>query len=240
MLLLFYHGVTLELTGEANDYVGKGLSGDRIIVRPSPGSRLRAEENIIVGNTVLYGAIAGECYCRGVAGERFAVRNSGAVAVVEGTGDHGCEYMTGGVVVVLGPTGRNFAAGMSGGVAYVLDETGDFALRANKAMVALEPLNDTEETLNVRVLRDDWSGLAQAELPEDMLRHDAKRLQILIARHYLHTGSEPAHRVLEHWRELLPKFVKIMPLDYRRALQDMQAKVRAARHDEKAGLAVGA
>ncbi|HRF61699.1 MAG TPA: glutamate synthase large subunit [Candidatus Competibacter sp.] len=234
------HGVTLELTGEANDYVGKGLSGGRIIVRPSSDSRLRAEENIIVGNTVLYGAIAGECYFRGVAGERFAVRNSGAVAVVEGTGDHGCEYMTGGVVVVLGPTGRNFAAGMSGGVAYVLDETGDFALRANKAMVALEPLNDTEETLNVRVLRDDWSGLAQAELPEDMLRHDAKRLQILIARHYLHTGSEPAHRVLEHWRELLPKFVKIMPLDYRRALQDMQAKVRAARHDEKAGLAVGA
>ncbi len=234
------HGVTLDLTGEANDYVGKGLSGGRIVVRPSPASRLCAEENIIVGNTVLYGAIAGECYFRGVAGERFAVRNSGALAVVEGTGDHGCEYMTGGVVVVLGRTGRNFAAGMSGGIAYVLDETGDFARRANKAMVALEPLNDTEETLNVRVLRDDWSGLAQAELPEDMLRHDARRLQILVARHYLHTGSEPAHRVLEHWREFLPKFVKIMPLDYRRALQDMQAKARAARHDEKAGLAMGA
>ncbi|MDS4025526.1 MAG: glutamate synthase large subunit [Candidatus Contendobacter sp.] len=232
-------GVTLELTGEANDYVGKGLSGGRIVVRPSPDSRLRAEENIIVGNTVLYGAIAGECYLRGVAGERFAVRNSGAVAVIEGTGDHGCEYMTGGVVVVLGPTGRNFAAGMSGGVAYVLDETGDFARRANKAMVALEPLNDADETLNVHAPRDDWSGLARAELPEDMLHHDARRLWILVARHYLYTGSEPAHRVLEHWRDLLPKFVKIMPLDYRRALQDLQAKSRAARLDEKTDLAVG-
>ncbi len=233
-------GITLELRGEANDYVGKGLSGGRIIIYPSPDSRLRAEENIIVGNTVLYGSIAGECYFRGVAGERFAVRNSGALAVVEGTGDHGCEYMTGGVVVVLGQTGRNFAAGMSGGIAYVLDETGDFARRANKAMVALEPLNDVEETLNVRVLRDDWRGLAQAELPEDWLRHDARRLQTLVARHYLYTGSEPAHRVLEHWRDFLPKFVKVMPLDYRRALQDMQTKARAARHDEKAGLAVGA
>ncbi|MDS4031808.1 MAG: glutamate synthase large subunit, partial [Candidatus Contendobacter sp.] len=234
------HGVTLDLIGEANDYVGKGLSGGRIIVRPSPESRLCAEENIIVGNTVLYGAIAGECYFRGVAGERFAVRNSGASAVVEGTGDHGCEYMTGGVVVVLGQTGRNFAAGMSGGIAYVLDESGDFARRANKAMVVLEPLNDLEETLNVQVLRDDWSDLAQAALPEDMLRHDARRLQTLVARHYLCTGSEPAYRVLERWRDLLPKFVKVMPLDYRRALQDMQAKERAARQEEKAGLAVGA
>ncbi|MBL8258562.1 MAG: glutamate synthase subunit alpha, partial [Candidatus Competibacteraceae bacterium] len=233
-------GVTLELRGQANDYVGKGLSGGRIIVYPAAESRLRAEDNIIVGNTVLYGAIAGECYFRGVAGERFAVRNSGAIAVVEGTGDHGCEYMTGGVVVVLGRTGRNFAAGMSGGVAYVLDEAGDFDRRANKAMVALEPLNDVEETLNVRVLRDDWSGLARAEPPEDLLRHDARRLQILIARHYLHTGSEPAHRVLEHWSEFLPKFVKIMPLDYRRALQDMQARARAARLDAKADVAVGA
>ncbi len=233
-------GVTLQLRGEANDYVGKGLSGGRIIICPDPASRLCAEENIIVGNTVLYGAIAGECYFRGVAGERFAVRNSGALAVVEGTGDHGCEYMTGGVVVVLGQTGRNFAAGMSGGIAYVLDETGDFVRRANKAMVALEPLNDAEETLKVRVLHDDWSGLAQAELPEDMLRHDAQRLQILVARHYLHTGSEPAHRILEHWRDFLPKFVKIMPLDYRRALQDMQAKSRTTRLDEKASLAMGA
>jgi glutamate synthase (NADPH/NADH) large chain len=221
-------GVTLELAGEANDYVGKGLSGGRLIIYPPAISRLRPQDNIIVGNTVLYGAIAGECYFRGVAGERFAVRNSGALAVVEGAGDHGCEYMTGGVVVVLGPTGRNFAAGMSGGIAYVLDEAGDFARRVNPAMVALEPLNDIEETLNVRVLRDDWRALADAELPEDRLRHDARRLQTLIARHFLYTGSEPAHRVLEHWRELLPKFVKVMPLDYRRALQDLQARAAAS------------
>ena len=120
------HGVTLDLVGEANDYVGKGLSGGKLIVRPDPSSGIVPEESIIVGNTVLYGAITGECYFRGIAGERFAVRNSGAIAVVEGTGDHGCEYMTGGVVVVLGPTGRNFAAGMSGGIAYVLDEDGNF------------------------------------------------------------------------------------------------------------------
>jgi len=233
-------GVTLDLRGEANDYVGKGISGGRIVIAPDPTSHLRAESNIIVGNTVLYGAVAGECYFRGVAGERFAVRNSGALAVVEGTGDHGCEYMTGGVVVVLGRTGRNFAAGMSGGIAYVLDETGDFALRANKAMVALEVLNDPEETLKTRISPDEWDNLARAVLPEDMLRHDAHRLQILVARHYLYTGSEPARRVLENWHDLLPKFVKIMPTDYRRALQDMQAKARAARLDEKAGLAVGA
>ncbi|HSA47184.1 MAG TPA: glutamate synthase-related protein, partial [Candidatus Competibacteraceae bacterium] len=233
-------GVTLDLTGQANDYVGKGLSGGRIIITPSPASRLRAEDNIIVGNTVLYGAIAGECYFRGVAGERFAVRNSGALAVVEGTGDHGCEYMTGGVVVVLGPTGRNFAAGMSGGVAYVLDEEGSFALRANKAMVALETLNDQEDTLKMRVLHDGWSALAKAELPDDPLRHDAHRLQILVARHAVYTGSEPAKRVLEHWCELLPKFVKIMPLDYRRALQDLrqqQAKIHLALLSEKASVA---
>ena len=134
------HGVTLDLEGEANDYVGKGLSGGRIIVRPPADSGIVPEESIIVGNTVLYGAIAGECYFRGIGGERFAVRNSGAIAVVEGTGDHGCEYMTGGVVVVIGPTGRNFAAGMSGGIAYVLDEDGDFERRCNLAMVELEPV----------------------------------------------------------------------------------------------------
>jgi glutamate synthase (NADPH/NADH) large chain len=237
------HGITLALAGEANDYAGKGLSGGRVIVRPPAASTRRAEEHIIIGNTVLYGAIAGEFYARGVAGERFAVRNSGALAVVEGTGDHGCEYMTGGLVVVLGRTGRNFAAGMSGGIAYVLDEAGDFERRANRAMVALEPLNDIGETLNLRVLRDDWSALAWAELPEDLLRHDARRLQILVARHYLHTGSEPAHRVLEHWSEVLPKFVKVMPLDYRRALQDLQAAEGSAAGrtaETKAGVAVGA
>ena len=144
-------GVTLELEGVANDYVGKGLSGGKIIVRPSPASPIPAERAIIVGNTVLYGAISGEAYIRGVAGERFAVRNSGAIAVVEGTGDHGCEYMTGGVVVVIGLTGRNFAAGMSGGVAYVLDEEGDFRARCNLSMVDLEPVEE-EEDLTDRAL----------------------------------------------------------------------------------------
>ena len=140
-------GVTFELSGDGNDYVGKGLSGGRILVRPPENSRVVAEKSIIVGNTVLYGAIAGECYFRGVAGERFAVRNSGAIAVVEGVGDHGCEYMTGGIVVVLGQTGRNFAAGMSGGIAYVLDESGDFSKRCNMAMVELEPVPEEDELL---------------------------------------------------------------------------------------------
>ena len=155
-------GVTFELDGEANDYVGKGLSGGRIVIRPPAAVRHRAGGIIIVGNTVLYGAIAGECYFRGIAGERFAVRNSGAIAVVEGTGDHGCEYMTGGVVVVLGPTGRNFAAGMSGGIAYVLDEDGTFETRCNLAMVELEPVPEEEliaET-RVRALRATWKATA--------------------------------------------------------------------------------
>ncbi|PIE82839.1 MAG: glutamate synthase large subunit [Candidatus Contendobacter odensis] len=233
-------GVTFELAGEANDYVGKGLSGGRIIIRPQSTSTLCPEDNIIIGNTVLYGAIGGECYFRGIAGERFAVRNSGAVAVVEGTGDHGCEYMTGGVVVVLGATGRNFAAGMSGGIAYVLDEHGDFKRRANTAMVTLEPLNDAEETLNVHALHADWSALAATELPKQQLRHDAKRLHILVARHYQNTGSAPAHRVLENWRELLPAFVKVMPLDYRRALQEIQEKASMASNNKQASVAVGA
>ncbi len=138
------HGVTFDLEGEGNDYVGKGLSGGRIIVKPPRNSGIVPEDSIIVGNTVMYGAIAGECYFRGIAGERFAVRNSGAVAVVEGAGDHCCEYMTGGIVVVLGKTGRNFAAGMSGGIAYVLDEAGDFAKLCNMAMVELEPVLSEE------------------------------------------------------------------------------------------------
>ena len=138
-------GVTFELEGDANDYVGKGLSGGRIVIRPPADSGIVPEESIIVGNTVLYGAIAGECYFRGVAGERFAVRNSGAIAVIEGAGDHCCEYMTGGVVVVLGRTGRNFAAGMSGGIAYVLDEDDSFKSRCNMAMVELEPVPEEEQ-----------------------------------------------------------------------------------------------
>ncbi|RWJ00835.1 MAG: hypothetical protein EOR25_35205, partial [Mesorhizobium sp.] len=133
-------GVSFELVGAANDYVGKGLSGGRIVIRPPENTKIVAAESIIVGNTVLYGATEGEAYFCGVAGERFAVRNSGVAAVVEGVGDHGCEYMTGGIVVVIGQTGRNFAAGMSGGVAYVLDEVGDFAERCNMAMVELEPV----------------------------------------------------------------------------------------------------
>ncbi len=145
------HGVTLELEGEGNDYVGKGLSGGRIVIYPPrEATQIVPEQSIIVGNTVLYGAISGEVYFRGVAGERFAVRNSGAIAVVEGVGDHGCEYMTGGIVVVLGPTGRNFAAGMSGGIAYVLDESADFQSRCNMAMVDLEPVEE-EEDLNQRI-----------------------------------------------------------------------------------------
>src|SRR5690606_13099560 len=140
-------GISIDMVGDANDYVGKGLSGGRIVVRPSDRVSFAPEKSIIVGNTVLYGAMAGECYFRGVAGERFAVRNSGAIAEVEGTGDHGCEYMTGGLVVVIGPTGRNFAAGMSGGIAYVLDEDGSFRSRCNLAMVDLEPVEEEEDLM---------------------------------------------------------------------------------------------
>ena len=188
-------GVTLDLTGDANDYVGKGLSGGRVIVRPPETASFPAEENIIVGNTVLYGATAGEAFFRGQAGERFAVRNSGANAVVEGVGDHGCEYMTGGRVVVIGPTGRNFAAGMSGGIAYVLDESGSFAERCNTSMVELEALTEVKEVAFVRGLIEKHSRL---------------------------TGSAKAERVLRDWPRLLGSFVKIMPIDYRRVLLQME------------------
>ncbi|TRV04590.1 MAG: glutamate synthase large subunit [Microcystis wesenbergii Mw_QC_B_20070930_S4] len=184
-------GVTLELEGDANDYVGKGLSGGKIIVYPPKGSTFAAEENIIIGNVALYGATSGEVYISGVAGERFCVRNSGVNTVVEAVGDHACEYMTGGKVVVLGPTGRNFAAGMSGGVAYVLDESGDFATRCNTQMVALEALEGEEI--------DD--------------------LRELIQRHADYTQSQKAALVLANWSEMLPKFVKVMPKDYKRMLQ---------------------
>ena len=184
-------GVTLELEGDANDYVGKGLSGGKIIVYPPKGSTFVAEENIIIGNVALYGATSGEVYISGVAGERFGVRNSGVTTVVEAVGDHACEYMTGGKVVVLGPTGRNFAAGMSGGVAYVLDESGDFATRCNTQMVALEALEGEEI--------DD--------------------LRELIQRHADYTQSQKAALVLANWSEMLPKFVKVMPKDYKRMLQ---------------------
>ncbi len=218
------HGVTLDLIGDAHDYVGKGLSGGRVIVRPPAHVERDPAENIIVGNTVLYGAIAGEAYFNGVAGERFAVRNSGAVAVVEGTGDHGCEYMTGGVVAVLGKTGRNFAAGMSGGVAYVYDVDGNFADLANKAMVDLEPVSADRDD-------EDGTGRPQQRGVDvydygmgDMLRHDAERLRVLIERHHLYTGSRRAREILDNWADALPKFVKVMPRDYARALRQMEAE----------------
>jgi glutamate synthase (NADPH/NADH) large chain len=202
-------GITLDLTGEANDYVGKGLSGGRIIVRPPAAFRGDPCENIIIGNTVLYGATDGEVFFRGVAGERFCVRNSGAVAVVEGTGDHGCEYMTGGTVAVLGLTGRNFAAGMSGGIAYVYDEDGMFARRCNLSMVALEKV------------------LEEAEQADDGLRHrgqtDEAQLRGMIEQHARLSGSERAKSLLADWKTTRGKFVKVFPNEYRRALKELEA-----------------
>ncbi|MBM3515541.1 MAG: glutamate synthase large subunit, partial [Alphaproteobacteria bacterium] len=209
-------GVSFELEGATNDYCGKGLSGGRIAVYPPKDFKGEPTENIVVGNTVLYGAIEGECYFSGVAGERFAVRNSGAVAVVEGVGDHGCEYMTGGVVVVIGNTGRNFAAGMSGGIAYVLDEDGTFGRRCNTAMVELEKIK-------AEAVSGSENGGLRALLA-DPLSNDAKRLHRLIERHRQYTNSKRAKYVLDNWDKLLPKFVKIMPTDYRRALKDQAAK----------------
>jgi glutamate synthase (NADPH/NADH) large chain/glutamate synthase (ferredoxin) len=186
-------GIELVLHGDANDYAGKGLSGGVLAVRPPQGAGFAAHENVIVGNTVLYGATSGNAFFSGLAGERFAVRNSGASAVVEGVGDHGCEYMTGGRVVVLGPTGRNFAAGMSGGIAYVLDTDGRFAARVNLGMVELE----------------EPDAAAAAEI------------HTLVERHLELTGSETAARVLADWDATLPRFVKVMPRDYRRALAEL-------------------
>ena len=215
-------GVTMDLIGDGNDYVGKGLSGGRIIVRPSPRSAIVPEQSIIVGNTVLYGAISGQCYFRGIAGERFAVRNSGAVAVVEGTGDHGCEYMTGGVVAVIGPTGRNFAAGMSGGIAYVLDEYGDFDQRCNLAMVELEPVV-LDETAPAPALKGEDHDTSDLIANGHHLRElDEMRLLALITNHRRFTGSERAKRILENWAEYRTKFIKVMPQEYRRALRDME------------------
>jgi glutamate synthase (NADPH/NADH) large chain len=221
-------GVTLELEGEGNDYVGKGLSGGRIIVRPPADTGVVPEESIIVGNTVLYGAISGECYFRGIAGERFAVRNSGATAVIEGAGDHCCEYMTGGIVVVLGKTGRNFAAGMSGGIAYVLDEDGAFPTLCNMSMVELEPI-PAEEEANAKFYGHaaDLETSGHVEVMADMTQFDAQRLHILISRHARFAGSVKAAHILANWSDYLPKFRKVMPVEYRRALAEM-AKERAA------------
>jgi glutamate synthase (NADPH/NADH) large chain len=218
-------GITFELEGEANDYVGKGLSGGRLIAYPSRDASIVPEESIIVGNTVLYGAIEGECYFRGIAGERFAVRNSGAIAVVEGAGDHCCEYMTGGVVVVLGKTGRNFAAGMSGGIAYVLDEDKSFEKRCNMAMIELEPVLDEEQASWEHYhAAGDLDHHGRVDVMSDMSRYDAERLHQLIANHGRYTASARARHILEHWNEYLPKFRKVMPVEYRRALQEMKAE----------------
>ncbi len=232
-------GVTLDLVGEGNDYVGKGLSGGKIIVRPNAISSIKPEESIIVGNTVLYGAISGECYFRGIAGERFAVRNSGATAVVEGTGDHGCEYMTGGVVVVLGPTGRNFAAGMSGGIAYVLDETGDFEQKCNMAMVELEPV-EAEEELMRRLMgqQGDLESHGLVDVMNDMTKHDAERLYALVARHAHYTNSAKAKAILGDWRTYMPKFKKVMPIEYRKALV-LMGKEQAADKDGLEKIEIG-
>jgi len=224
-------GVALELTGDANDYVGKGLSGGRVVVRHPGGTQRDPTKNIIVGNTVLYGAIAGEAYFEGVAGERFAVRNSGAVAVVEGVGDHGCEYMTGGVVAVLGDTGRNFAAGMSGGIAYVYDPDRRFGPLCNMAMVDVAPIgpstpgerDDDGMKPRQRSVSVENSGMG------DPLRYDAERLRILIERHFLYTGSARAEALLNDWEQSLSAFVKVTPKDYRRALEDQAAERAAAK-----------
>jgi glutamate synthase (ferredoxin) len=204
------NGMTFMLEGDANDYVGKGLSGGKIIVYPPESSTFIPEENIIVGNVAFYGATAGEAYIRGMAGERFCVRNSGVHAVVESVGDHGCEYMTGGRVVVLGPTGRNFAAGMSGGIAYVLDETGDFPRRCNLQMVALEKLEDPDEIEMV------WK---------------------MIQRHRTYTRSERASKILAEWEQIVPKFVRVTPKDYKRVLQSLKRVEESGLSGEQAIMA---
>jgi glutamate synthase (ferredoxin) len=201
-------GMTMEVEGDANDYFGKGLSGGKLIIYPPKTATFVPEENIIIGNVALYGATSGQAFIRGVAGERFCVRNSGALAVVEGVGDHGCEYMTGGRVVILGSTGRNFAAGMSGGIAYVLDEIGDFGeFRCNRDMVELEELSDPAEIEQVREL---------------------------IARHVRYTDSAVGKRVLDKWDEYGPRFVKVMPIDYKRVLQEQAERMarKAARRSD--------
>ena len=216
-------GITLDLVGEGNDYVGKGLSGGRIVVRPTNDFRGQSDQNIIVGNTVMYGAIEGEAFISGVAGERFCVRNSGGTAVVEGTGDHGCEYMTGGTVVVLGETGRNFAAGMSGGIAYVYDPDRAFEKRCNLAMVALEPVLSTAEQL----VSTDPATWHRGECDEIILKG-------LIELHFTLTGSRKARQILDDWDAARGRFVKVFPSEYKRALGEMHAASQKALQQEKA------
>ena len=224
-------GISIDLAGEGNDYVGKGLSGGRIAIYPPAESKLIAEENIIVGNTVLFGAIEGECYFNGVGGERFAVRNSGAVAVVEGVGDHGCEYMTGGTIVVLGDTGRNFAAGMSGGIAYVLDADNTFESRCNMAQVALEPVASEADALEeLDHQGPDLETHGRVNIKHTLSQNDQKILRTLIQRHVHYTNSAVGKRILENWADYLGQFVKVIPVDYRRALEEMEAeKAEAAK-----------
>jgi glutamate synthase (NADPH/NADH) large chain len=209
--LFLAKGVTFRLEGDANDYFGKGLSGGKLIVVPPAGSSFRASENIIVGNTVLYGATSGEAYICGVAGERFCVRNSGVHAVVEGTGDHCAEYMTGGRILVLGKVGRNFAAGMSGGIAYVLDMDGDFEYFCNKGMVELSPIRDFDD--------------------QDFIIE-------MLKKHIHHTDSALARDIINKWYDYLPKFVRVLPLEYKRALNEMKTslideKLKAIREEEQ-------
>jgi glutamate synthase (NADPH/NADH) large chain/glutamate synthase (ferredoxin) len=204
------HGVTFTLHGDANDYAGKGLSGGTLVVRPPDGATYRSEDNVAVGNVLLYGATSGKAFFRGLAGERFCVRNSGASAVVEGVGDHGCEYMTGGRAVILGRTGRNFAAGMSGGLAFVLDEDGTFADRVNPTMRdQLEPLGES----------------------------DAIEVHALVGEHAERTGSPVARRVLDEWETLRTRFVKVFPADYKRVLDELAAQEDAQTYeaDEERG-----
>jgi len=195
-------GIVFSLEGDANDYLGKGLSGGVIAIRPDRTATFDAEENILIGNTALYGATSGKAFINGRAGERFAVRNSGATTVVEGVGDHGCEYMTGGRVLVLGATGKNFAAGMSGGYAYVYDEDGDFEKRCNKGMVELEPLN----------------------------HEDAAQVAALLEEHRQRTQSARASKLLASWEQSQTRFVKVVPVEYRRVLEEMARREKAASH----------
>jgi glutamate synthase (NADPH/NADH) large chain len=202
------------------------LSGGKIIVYPpKEAKRIVPNNSIIAGNTILYGAIEGECYLRGIVGERFAVRNSGATAVVEGVGDHGCEYMTGGIVVVLGKTGLNFAAGMSGGIAYVLDEDGTFKNRCNLAMVELEPVPEEDDLLESEHHHGgDLEHHGRVDISSDMTRYDEERLRNIISRHLKFTRSDVAKKILDDWDNFRPKFLKVMPTEYRRALEEIKAE----------------
>ena len=207
-------GINFELEGDANDYVGKGLSGGKIVIYPSTNSLIKSNENIIVGNTVLYGAISGECYFSGVAGERFAVRNSGALAVVEGCGDHGCEYMTGGIVVILGETGQNFSAGMSGGIAYVLDEKNNFNNLCNLGMVKIEKIDIQKKS----------KDFINKDITSNLLNFDEQRLKLIIQRHFKYSKSLKAKEILDNWGFYIRKFIKVVPMDFEKALINMESE----------------